>query len=113
MTHMPDVVTKVTQNSMSFTAEQKPRKQSSNQAASSSAGGVGISLTNSTVTSVPAISPGAPSAILHSGGKDQTGGLPGSSSDIQQLGMTKQHTDLGSSYKSGMAGTAAASHDSS
>ena len=65
---MPDVVTKVTQNSMSFTAEQKPRKQSSNQNSSSVNGGVGgISLTNSTVTSVPAISPGAPSAILHSG----------------------------------------------
>ena len=28
VTHMPDVVTKVTQNSMSFTAEQRPRKQS-------------------------------------------------------------------------------------
>ena len=71
--NMPDVVTKVTQNSMSFTAEQKSRKQAGpSQTANSGStqvGGyipsAGMSLT-SVVTPVPALTPGVPSKDANS-----------------------------------------------
>ena len=77
--HMPEVVSKVTQNSISFTAEQRPRKHQHNLIQPSAT-------TNSTV---PAISP--------AGGLDRKSREGGTNQNASET----QYSDLGSSYKSG------------
>ena len=98
---MPDVVQKVASNSMSFTADVRPRNKPHSQFKPAP----GSQALSSAMTAVPAIGQAGISQSIVRNSREQ-----GPTFSNGATGGEVQYSDLGSSYKSGIA---SGSHDTS